>query len=171
MKKTGLASLLPVAVLACSSGVRAPEIEIIIDNRDPGFNAELGEWSTGRPQDTEGEPFAEDFLYAESRTAGDTTVRHRARFTPHIVHPGEYDVFLWWPTESESSTAAPVTVFHAGGQHGLTINLRQHGDDWFYLGTYVFNEGTGGHLVVEDSDRGRTYADAVRFLYAEETDG
>ncbi len=155
-------------MLACSTEAQESEIEIIVDNRDEGFRTDLGDWSTGLPSDTEGEYFGDDFLYAEARAAGDPTVRHRARFTPEIVQAGEYDVFMWWPAGSENATAAPVSVFHSGGQHSLTINLRQHGDGWFYIGTYDFVAGTAGYLTAEDSDTGRTYADAARFLYTGE---
>jgi hypothetical protein len=81
--------------------------------------------------------------YHASNVAGSS-----ATFTPDLLAAGDREVYLRWTTHSNRWEAVPVTVNHAGGSAPHTINMEANGGVWNLLGTYSFDAGTSGSVVV-----------------------
>ncbi len=86
-------------------------------------------------------------------------------FTPTLPVSGVYRVYMWWKENVNYSNSVPVRVTYAGGKiHNTTVNHRKDGDRWALVGTYRFDQGAGGSLLIRNN--GTTawvMADAVRF--------
>jgi hypothetical protein len=87
------------------------------------------------------------------------------RWTPWITSAGAYDVYVWWTSHVNRSTAVPISVTHAGGTTTKAFNERGGGGQWVLHGRYTFNAGPGGYVQVSGS-AGQAAADAVRFVPA-----
>jgi hypothetical protein len=84
-------------------------------------------------------------------------------FNPTITESGIYDIYMNWPTNSNRAKAVPVEIIHATGTDSLTINQQSYGGDRNYLGSYYFEEGTGGSITISnDSDSGYVIVDSIR---------
>ena len=85
-----------------------------------------------------------------------------------VPERGEYAVYVSYKTLSNSCDAAHYTVLHANGKAEFAVNQRMGGGTWIYLGTFPFNDGGDGavildNIVPEGRDRGRVVtADAVK---------
>lgn len=129
--------------------------EVIIDNLDAGFST-TGTWRTH--SQTSLLHYGDDFAYA-SPGGGTKT----ALFTPNLQAGGLYEVYIWFPRCWVCSTAAPYTIYYAGGSLVITVNQndRNLAGQWVSLGTFFFEPGTGSIMLTNASD-GRVSADAVR---------
>ena len=94
-----------------------------------------------------------------------------ARFTPDIPESGFYAVYTWHRTSAEdaTTTAALVTVSHAGGSTEWKLDQNLNGQTWNYAGTHYFEKGSNAAAgSVTFSSRDTTTgswltASAVRF--------
>lgn len=90
---------------------------------------------------------------------------------PEIPERGEYAVYISYPTLPESTTCAHYTVNHMGGSSEFIVNQKLGGGMWVYLGTFEFDKGNGGYVMLTSrTPKGYTHnkkavitADAVRF--------
>ncbi|HEY9248636.1 MAG TPA: cellulase family glycosylhydrolase, partial [Rariglobus sp.] len=88
-----------------------------------------------------------------------------ARFTPTLGSAGNYEVFAWWSANSNRASNVPFTITHSGGATTVTQDQRTNGGQWVSLGTYAFNAGTAGNVLIQTTGTsGYVIADAVRFL-------
>ncbi|GAB4333794.1 MAG: hypothetical protein Kow0089_02650 [Desulfobulbaceae bacterium] len=168
---------------------------VIVDNRDNAFTSggtditvctrwrrgvcrrwsTVPAWQEGRDNRTE---YNRSGLFAQ--TAADW-----AKWTPNIPADGAVTVSAWWPCNTRSDQKAKFTITHAGGTTVKYLNQRASRNDrkttkadcsdpsgsgccgdWVDLGTYNFNQGRSGSVMVErhtGSTGDRTQADAVRF--------
>jgi hyaluronate lyase len=92
-------------------------------------------------------------------------------FTPNIPVSGTYEVGFWYAAHAWRANNVPVDIVGSTGTTTVTVNQQANGSQWFSLGTYHFNAGTGGRVVVKTigtsgGSGGNSYvaADAVRFL-------
>lgn len=165
--------------------------EVIADN-DPSFTrgrsegvrargeySETGLWEdagTGFADTSATYPFkANPFLAGTARKADCAPVenfgRSEARWTPDIPRRGEYAVYISYKSLPNSTDCAHYTVRHLGGTSEFAVDQRKGGGTWIYLGTFEFDKGSEGCVVLDnDAPRGRTTrddavitADAVRF--------
>ena len=104
------------------------------------------------------------YIHDANKGKGDKTVS----FIPKLSSDGEYEVRFAYSNGSGRASNAPVTVFSAGGEKTITVDMRKTpplDGRFISLGTYRFevneqsfvlisNEGTDGFLT----------ADAVQFL-------
>ena len=136
----------------------SPPVEIIIDNLDAEFSTE-GSWSTY--SSTSALHYDSDCVYAP---AGDGA--NQAIFTPNIPTFGEYEVFVWWVRCWVCATNAPYTVNHTGDPTTVTVNQndRDRAGQWNSIGTFTFNAGTSGSIVLTNNADGRVVADAIRLV-------
>lgn len=135
--------------------------EVVIDSEDESGVTLTGEWLERSAFD--GGFHNSGIRHDGSRGKGEKSVRYTAR----LPHNGEYEVHLRWVNPVSGFATAgnvPVTIQHAAGTTGLTVDQRMNGGRWNSIGTFRFdsnraavvtlsNEGTQGHVV----------ADAVRF--------
>ena len=126
--------------------------DIVIDNGQPGTSF-TGTWAVSSAPS----PFGANSLY--SNGSGLDTYR----WTPTIPSTRSYEVYVWWTSHPNRSTAVQYTVVHAGGTFTTTRNQLSGGGQWQLLGTFQFNAGTGGRVQVSDVN-GQASADAVRLV-------
>lgn len=96
-----------------------------------------------------------------------------ARFTPSIPKTGTYQVYANWTVVAGLvyPTNVPYTITHAGGTTNLAVNQSDNGGEWNLVGTYTFNEGTSGNVLISTTGTtGYVIADAIRFVYVPPTE-
>lgn len=166
-------------------------IEVVADN-DPAFEEGRGEGvriegrysETGSWSDA-GVGFADaratysgldnPFRMGTARQA-DCRVRQRGKaaracWTPDFPERGEYAVYVSYKTLPHSTPCARYTVRHLGGESEFIVNQRMGGGTWIYLGTFEFDKGTDGCIILDNSvpkgydvpGNAVITADAVRF--------
>jgi len=88
-----------------------------------------------------------------------------ARFTPNLPVAGSYDVSMRWTSGINRSSNTPVDVNYSGGASTFVINQQRDNGVWKYLGTFNFDAGTAGNVLIRnDSTNGYVIADGVRFV-------
>lgn len=129
--------------------------EVIVDN----LNATLtGTWtaSTFTPG-----YYGSNYLHDGNAGKGTKT----ARFTPNLPSTGSYQVFGRWIAGNDRASNVPFTITHAGGTQAVTVNQQVNGAAWVSLGTFSFNAGTAGNVLISNTGTtGFVVADAVRFF-------
>ena len=93
------------------------------------------------------------------------------KWCPQIPERGEYAVYISYKSLPSSTSAARYTVHHMGGTSEFIVNQKMGGGTWIYLGTFEFNEGDGGYVMLDNgTPEGHRLevgaivtADAVRF--------
>lgn len=155
--------------------------EYIIDNdiaetsRGRGdFRAE-GDWKMSGPgfadtheiiPDNFNPFFAGTFICAECGHKSKSGATPKAVWRPHIKEKGEYAVYVAYRSLPESTESARYTIIHSGGTTEFLVNQRIGGGTWIYLGTFPFNKGKDGCVILDGSASGSKEvicADAVRF--------
>jgi hypothetical protein len=129
---------------------------IIVDNDDPGFTIEAGDWGTCEDGDCQGTCYGAGFRFADP---GCTSCR--ARFDFDVPSGGEYDVWTWWPWGDDRSTDTPFTIAYSGAPLMVNVDQRNSGDAWFYLATLTFEAGEPASITLVGSPTGYANADAV----------
>lgn len=156
--------------------------EIICDNdpsfkgeraltvRKAGYYAEKGKWSSA---DGGFADFKKSYTFDDNPfTAG--TVRMSscsgktadafATWTPDIEERGRYAVYVSYKTFPNSSKQARYTVRHMGGESVFKLNQQMGGSTWIYLGTFEFDKGRNGSVILDNSGENGSVvsADAVK---------
>ena len=132
-----------------------PSTEIIVDNLDTEFTA-IGYW---RESGASGEHNGSSMFATDN---GDT-----ATWTPNLPVAGTYHVYAWWAYHEERARNAPYSIIYATGSDTVRVDQADlsTAGDWFYLGTYAFNAGTGGSVTItRENDANYTSADVVKFV-------
>jgi hypothetical protein len=135
-----------------ADAARFVRADIVLDNGQPGTSF-TGTWTGSSATGA----FGANSLY--SNGSGVDTYR----WTPSIPSTRSYEVYVWWTSHPNRSTAVHYTVVHAGGTFTTTRNQLSGGGQWQLLGTFQFNAGTGGLVQVSDVN-GQASADAVRLV-------
>lgn len=91
-----------------------------------------------------------------------------ATFTPSVPLSGMYDVYEWHHI-TDSTTAAPFTINHARGTAQVLVNQSNtYGGKWNKIGSYPFNAGSAGSLVISNGFASGTgnfmLADGIKFV-------
>ncbi len=158
-------TVLPVKVDATNS--------VIVDNRDNGFTRSNSWYESGSTPE-----YNSSSLY--TGTSGKW-----ALWTPSLPVTEPYTVSGWWNCYSNRDQKAKFTINHAGGTVVKYLNQRASSSNvvttkadcedpsgagccgyWVDLGTYTFNQGVSGSVMVErhaGSTGSSTTADAIRF--------
>ncbi len=124
---------------------------VIVDNEDAVF---VGSWSQG--------PSTWCYGMTEQYTVAGTGSK-TATYTPDLPQAGNYDVYAWWTWGGNRASNAPYTINYSGGSDIVLVNQEQGGGGWTYLGTYYFDAGTGGSVVLSDDADEYVIADAVKW--------
>lgn len=116
---------------------------------------ELGRWiSSGLP----------GFEKTISRYSAPGVTGGSVRWTPDLPTSGSYEVFVWYPANSASTTAASYVVHHASGDTTVSVNQAINGGTWVSLGSYSFGAGSAGHLRLEVTNTSFHRVSAAKFL-------
>lgn len=142
------------ALLSISSSVLA--VEFFVDNLDTADVTTNGSWTnSGSTPGYHGVNYAHDNNSDKGQKA--------FTFTPDIPSSDYYQISLRWTSYANRATNVPVTVTHANGTDSLTVNQSVAGGQWVPLGTYFFNAGTSGNVLIENTGTdGYVIADAIR---------
>ncbi len=134
----------------------APTGSIVVDNANPGFSIQSGDWGTCPRGQCSGVAYNTDFRYADPSCAN-----CRARFDLSIANAGSYELFIWWPHGDDRATDTPFTIQYSGGTIDLKVDQRNSGDDWFWLHTLNVKSGETVSIFVGGAKTGFANADAV----------
>jgi len=99
------------------------------------------------------------FLYKEPGDGSSTVT-----WTPNIPISGRYDVLAWNPHETNRGNVT-YTVNHASGSTEVPIDQSSVEEVWVYIGTFEFNAGTSGSVVLPDLGDGMYISgDAIKWV-------
>jgi prepilin-type N-terminal cleavage/methylation domain-containing protein len=135
-----------------------PEV-VIVDDKDGGGSVTItGTWT----ETTYRTPYhADGYRHDQNAGKGSKSVR----FTPNIPIAGEYEVFMWYPSAPVWADNVPVDVTHKNGTNTVTVDQNQNAGTWRSLGTFEFDTGTGGSVLVRTTGTtSHVAADAVKFV-------
>ncbi len=149
-----------------------PGIEIIMDNGAASFT---GTWdSEVLPTGFYGGDYREDQDSTNCQDL-DLTNCKSAVYTPGITSAGDYQVYLWWPEDTDGNSDGIgdnfasnvlVDVVHTGGTSTVAMDQRLGGGEWNLVGVYDLDAsvGSGEVTVRNENANGIAVADAVRWL-------
>jgi hypothetical protein len=89
-----------------------------------------------------------------------------ATWTPNLPVERRYAVYVSYKSLANSAPDATYTIYHKDGQTSFRVNQQMGGGTWIYLGTFGFDKGKSGKVVLSNfsqSDGAVITADAVKF--------
>lgn len=141
--------------------------EVVLDNDDAGV-VFSGPWTTSTATIFYGDATdTVSYRYTNSTATGGAAAT--ARYTPTIPAAGFYPVYTWVRGGANRSNDQLYRITHSGGLSEIRINHRRVGNGWIYLGTYYFEQGTGGNVEISNQSTDTSaaslvvLADAIRF--------
>jgi hypothetical protein len=84
------------------------------------------------------------------RNAKKTNNISTAEWIPNIPVEREYAVYVSYKTLPNSTTDALYTVYHKDGKTDFCVNQKMGGGTWIYLGTFAFDKGKKGRIVLSN---------------------
>lgn len=69
---------------------------------------------------------------------------------PNLPQDGNYEVFVYVPSNYATTREARYEVYHADGRTDVTISQYSYSDAWVSLGTFRFSAGSGNFLRLAD---------------------
>jgi hypothetical protein len=134
------------------------QLTLIKDNADLSGITQTGSWIVANAVSGS---YNGNYLHDNDARGGKSV-----RFTPVIPETGSYQVWARWTANTTNrATNAAYDVIHAGGTTTSYQNQRYNNNTWISLGTYMFNAGSdGGVLLRDDGCDGYVIADAVKFV-------
>ncbi|MCP3138585.1 golvesin C-terminal-like domain-containing protein [Pyxidicoccus xibeiensis] len=131
--------------------------EVIVDNSRLSSSDKTGTWVHSRST-----PGFHGYNYVHDNNDGKGSAT--ATFTPDLPVAGTYNVYARWTASESRSNNVPYRITSKAGSAVVYRNQRVNGGAWQLLGTYPFNAGTGGNVVISNAGTsGHVVADAVRF--------
>ena len=86
-------------------------------------------------------------------------------YVPTLAGTGLRDVYVRWTAATNRATNARYIITHAGGSATVFQSQRVSGGTWVKLGTWSFDAGMSGTIVVSnDGADGYVVSDAIRFV-------
>jgi len=132
--------------------------EVIVDNTDSTGVTITGAWTTSTFSPGY---YCTNYIHDGNTGKGSKSVR----FTPTIPVSGNYEVFARWISGSDRATNVPIDIVTASGTSSVQVNEQTNGGQWVSLGTYSFNAGTAGSVLIKNNGTsGYVIVDAVRFV-------
>ncbi len=134
--------------------------ELIVDDLDPGF--------------TRGGQFYQASIGYNSHiywTRNAYSVQENwGRWTPTLSTPGNYEVFVFVPSNYATTRNARYTVYHNGLWNTRSVNQYIYYDQWVSIGTFYFNAAGGEFVFLPDITyepylSRRIAFDAIKFVY------
>jgi hypothetical protein len=138
-----------------------PPSGLVVDNRDPGFVIESGEWGTCDNGNCEGVSYGVDFRYAEPGC-----ITCRARFDLKSTIGGQVELWTWWPRGGDRATDTPFIIQNKTESLIIRVDQRQNGSEWVRLATLSLDEGEPLSVLVSGTATGYANADAVALTEA-----
>jgi hypothetical protein len=118
----------------------------------------VGAWTSGN---TTAGFYGTDYLSDGNTGKGTKSVT----YIPNLTAAGNYEVFGRWTAASSRATNVPIDINSALGTQTVIENEQINGGKFILLGTYQFNGGTAGSVVIRTTGtNGYVIADAVEFV-------
>ncbi len=156
--KEGIVEFMPVLRVTGTFPPVGGTVEVIVDNAASSGVIVTGGWA--RVYSTPGF-YGPNLLHDANSGKGGKSVR----FTPTLPSAGTYQVYGRWVNSATHASNTPFTITHAAGSVTVNVDQRTNGGVWVLLGTYAFNAGTGGNVLISNTGTTSTViADAVRFV-------
>lgn len=134
-----------------------PSTNVVADNANLTGVTQTGDWMSS---------FSVAGFYGINYAHDNNTGKGNksVRFTPDLPAAGEYEVSARWTSDPNRANNVPIVITSALGVETVTVDQRINGGEWVSLGTYTFNAGTAGHVVISNTNTtGYVVADAVKF--------
>lgn len=144
--------------------------EIVVDNSDAGWtntSPNGNPWSAG----TSSVPMiGSGYLTASGEvSATETSSTRRCRWTPNLPASGYYDVYAFYQTGGNRTTAAPYVIHYYNGQVASPQNQSVGSSAYYLLGQNLpFTAGTSGYVELSTLAAGSGVvvdADAAKWVY------
>lgn len=139
--------------------------EVVLDNDSAGVTFS-GTWTNSTATVYYDEDYGATVDAVSYRFASvNVTETATATYTPDIPDAGYYPVYTW-VADGANRTDQLYRINHSGGGVAeIRVDHRMVGKGWVYLGTYYFEEGTTGSVVIsnESAEGGVVLADTIRF--------
>ena len=133
-------------------------VEVILDNTAASGITITGSWSSNTS--TQGY-YGTNYLSDLNAGQGTKSVR----FTPNLPSAGSYLVCGWWCSGSNRASNVPIDIISNSGTTTVIANQTIPGSTWVPLGTFNFNAGTGGSVLIRTTGANNyVMADAIRFV-------
>ena len=135
--------------------------EIVLDNDDVEVTFS-GPWSNSSASLYFGDPGDVPYRFAITSATETATAEYR----PNVTEAGFYPVYAWTTYGSNRAADQLYRINHSGGSTEVTVNHRRVGNGLVYLGTYHFDAGTTGSVVISNrsSESNQVViADMIRF--------
>ena len=132
---------------------------IVVDDTDGAPSVEfIGKWERAAGSDSG--------YFIGTRWAWKGNGEAKAIFTPKVPKTGRYRVYAYFGPDPMKDHAqyAPVRVHHLGGTATVHVDMRRDKGRWVLLGTYVFQAGSKGSIVITNDADGNVMADAVKLV-------
>lgn len=137
-------------------------IEIVLDNDDPGVTF-TGAWQNGSSSKYfENGVTNSGIVYKFISAAGVESAV--ARYTPNIPQTDFYPVFCF-TIHSSNRSIQTYRISHSGGVSSVSIDHRNVGNGWIWLGDYHFVAGGDNWVEITNQSTvaGAIVADAIRW--------
>ncbi len=128
----------------------------VIDNTDSNRVQITGVWSNSTSVSGY---YGVNYIHDQNAGKGAKSVR----FTPDLPLSENYMVFARWTTGPSRSTNAAIDIIHRDGTNTVTVNQQQYNGAWVLLGTFPFDLGNSGSVLIRNDSPGHVIADAVAF--------
>jgi rhodanese-related sulfurtransferase len=129
----------------------------IVDNRNINYSSTPG-WTTARYSPGY---YEMDYQFAYPWQPGEPV--ELATWTGFFRTSGTYAVYAWWVSDQAAATNATYSIFHADGTTHVTVDMEQNGGQWNLLGSFRFEAGGDGRVVLSNVANDAVGADAIRF--------
>lgn len=134
--------------------------EIVLDSEDASVSSRTGNWSGS----TSVSGFEGTGYLHDGATAGGKAVSYEFA----VAASGYYEVYANWTSEGNRASNVPIDIQHNSGTSTVVVNQRHRGSQWNLLGTFEFQEGSSGAVVMRNEGaNGYVIADAVRLVSAD----
>lgn len=132
--------------------------DIIVDYGDEGY-FQVGDWVEST--------YSTGFIGTNYFHDGATTENGwSVTYTPAIVDAGNYEVFIYYIAGTNRASNVPVDINHADGKETVIINQQENDRTWLSLGTYTFETGSNGSVVIRNDEADNVViADAIKFSF------
>lgn len=153
----------PDPATASPADLPLPQNAMVVDNSDPGFNANQDTWSLASCG------VNDEHVVAVSTSTVQQS-RSRASWVPTILDTGTYEVRVSIPPcgDTEATRSARYFITHDHGISTMTIDQHAHAGTWVSLGTYAFGARYNPTIEISDltSDDQRTVrVDAAAWIW------
>src|SRR5688572_18870191 len=135
--------------------------EVILDNPDATF---VGAWSDSSALSSFYGATGEVPYRFASLAATETATAH---YVPNLPTTDFYPVYTW-ASHGGNRSRQLYRIRHSGGESTVRVPHDMVGSGWIYLGTYYFNAGTNGSVIISNlrdpaAGGAVVIADAIRF--------